>query len=332
MGNKSKTSSIVIYSRSYQQFENLFKENARDNCTEPFIKLKSTLEELGYSIEFAGKQSVGSIKNVIFWDGADMLFGKNPKRIIKYLLDYYWVRKVKKELNTIQVLWEGRANGNYRFKKKHHKGYKKLLTWNDSFVDNEQYFKFYLPVVEEWPVVVNVAFDKKKLLTNISYNKFSKHPRELYSKRVETIRYFDSCFKNNFDLYGHGWSNNTFSTYKGTVENKYEIFPAYKFGLCYENFEGVKGYITEKIFDCMRSNCVPIYWGASNIDEYVDKDAFIDRRKFNSNRELAEYLNSVTEVRYNEYLAKINGYLRTQNFKRFLSSSFVDNIIYHLGL
>jgi hypothetical protein len=46
------------------------------------------------------------------------------------------------------------------------------------------------------------------------------------------------------------------------------------------------GWITEKIFDCMRADCVPVYWGASNVLDYVDPEAFVDRRRFASNSEL----------------------------------------------
>ena len=35
----------------------------------------------------------------------------------------------------------------------------------------------------------------------------------------------------------------------------------YRFNLCPENSLG-EGYITEKIFDSIRSGCIPIYWGA----------------------------------------------------------------------
>jgi alpha(1,3/1,4) fucosyltransferase len=332
MEGKVNKNIILIHTNTVDQFKNLFNEKARDNCTEPFIRLKKQLNKLDYSIKYANKQSLDNVKNVIFWDNSHIYKGFNPLRFIRYLKNYNWIRKAKNKSNTVLIIWEGRALGDYRFNEKYHRGFDKILTWNDSLVDNNRYFKFYLPIPENWPVVEKLPFNKKKLLVNISYNKSSRQTYELYSKRLESIRYFDKYYSNDFDIFGFGWDSKMYSTYKGTVENKYEILPFYKFGLCYENIEGEKGQVTEKIFDCMRSNCVPIYWGASNINDFVDKDAFIDRRNFKSNKELADYLNNITEKKYNAYLAKIDSYLETPNFKRFLSSSFVDNIIYHLDI
>lgn len=329
---ESNDNLILIHTNTYDQYKGLFNEKARDNCTEPFLKLKARLNSLGYKVEYANRQPLSTVKSVIFFDNSHLYRGMHPKKVIKKLLEKKWLKKTIKLDMAILIIWEGQAQGDIGFDLKSHKGFKKILTWNDSLVDNKRYFKFFLPIPESWPNVDRIAFNKKKLLVNISYNKVSSHPRELYSKRVETIRYFDKYFKDKFDLYGHGWDSKVFSSYKGAVVSKAEIFPSYKFGLCYENLEGEKGYITEKIFDCMRSNCVPIYWGASNIYDYVDKEVFIDRRNFKSNKELAVYLKNVSEDRYNQYLEKINCYLKTPNFKKFVAGSFVENIIYHLDI
>lgn len=44
-------------------------------------------------------------------------------------------------------------------------------------------------------------------------------------------------------------------------DNKFKFLANYRFNLCPENSLG-EGYITEKIFDSIRSGCIPIYWGA----------------------------------------------------------------------
>lgn len=44
-------------------------------------------------------------------------------------------------------------------------------------------------------------------------------------------------------------------------DNKFKFLANYRFNLCPENSLG-EGYITEKVFDSIRSGCIPIYWGA----------------------------------------------------------------------
>ena len=108
--------------------------------------------------------------------------------------------------------------------------------------------------------------------------------------------------------------------------------PNYKFSICYENVRDVPGYVTEKIFDSMRSGCVPIYWGANNITDYVDAEAFIDRRKFKTEVELDNFITNMTEYEYSDYQDAIKKYLDSPRFAKFLPPAFADTIINTLKL
>ena len=179
--------------------------------------------------------------------------------------------------------------------------------------------------------------DRRKLLVNVSSNKFSSHPKELYTARRRTIRYFEKHHPDQFDLYGTGWNQPnaeqaSYLSYRGIVKHKWDVFPRYRFGLCYENMRDAPGYVTEKIFDCMRAGCVPIYWGAPNIPDFVDAEAFIDRRTFTSDAELAERLLAITEREYGHYRRAIQQYLHSDRVKAFLPEAFADNLIRVLSL
>ncbi len=175
-------------------------------------------------------------------------------------------------------------------------------------------------------------------------NKFSIHQNELYSLRREAIEYFELAHPDNFDLYGLKWNQfnlydklfpwkmRIFNSYRGPIKNKWEVMPKYRFSICYENVRDVSGYVTEKIFDSMRCGCVPIYLGADNIHDYVDPEAFIDRRNFKSDSELDDFISNITESEYNRYLNAISNYLDSPRFARFLPSAFADTIINTLKL
>jgi hypothetical protein len=53
-----------------------------------------------------------------------------------------------------------------------------------------------------------------------------------------------------------------------------EIFNKYKFIICFENSKS-NGYITEKIFNVFLSKSIPIYDGAPNINNYINKNSYI---------------------------------------------------------
>jgi alpha(1,3/1,4) fucosyltransferase len=55
------------------------------------------------------------------------------------------------------------------------------------------------------------------------------------------------------------------------------------------------GYINEKIFDSFVARCVPIYYGADNITDYVPQDCFINRRQFRSESEYLKYIKAIQE-------------------------------------
>ena len=72
----------------------------------------------------------------------------------------------------------------------------------------------------------------------------------------------------------------------------------------------------------MRCKSIPIYWGAKNIDQYINNDLFIDRRNFSTNSELEKYLISMNESEYNERLNAINNYLKSDRFSFFKNDNF----------
>ena len=60
--------------------------------------------------------------------------------------------------------------------------------------------------------------------------------------------------------------------------SKTEIYSKYDFAFCAENMR-MSGYITEKIFDAFFCGCIPIYWGAPDISDYIPTDCFVDMDK-----------------------------------------------------
>ena len=91
----------------------------------------------------------------------------------------------------------------------------------------------------------------------------------------------------------------------------------------------IKGYITEKIFDCFFAGCIPIYWGAENIDDYIPKDTFIDYREYGNIKKLNSYLKGMSSDTYCQYLNAIDRYLNSKDFKRYFSvESYIERMLY----
>jgi hypothetical protein len=110
------------------------------------------------------------------------------------------------------------------------------------------------------------------------------------------------------------------------VESKYEALSKYNFAICYENAI-FPGYVMEKIFDCFFVGTIPIYLGAPDIEKYVPKKCFIDRRDFSSYDELGKYLKSLGEPEINAYRENIHQYLTSEQFKPFTKENWAEMFI-----
>ncbi len=226
-----------------------------------------------------------------------------------------------------------------------HSFFNKIFTYNDTLVDNDKYLK----VNYAFSFPQTISFDaliKDKLFVMIAGNKKLKkikNPNELYSERKNAVNWFERNHPETFDLYGFGWSKpplklshllNPFkaakiictpeySTYKGPVVRKKAVLERYKFAICYENIRDVPGYITEKIFDCFFAGCVPVYWGANNIKDYIPGNCFIDKREFRDYESLYKFSVAMTEAEYGQYLDNIEVFLKSDAARQFSCANFV---------
>ena len=230
-----------------------------------------------------------------------------------------------------------------------HAQFEKIFTWHDEYVDNAKYIK--LNPSQVFPEDDSSGISGKSgFCVIISGNKCSRHPLELYSKRIEAVRWFEANHPGELDLYGRGWDEYQFTgvkpvralnrlkpvkrlfapyfpSYKGVVEKKLAVLKNYRYSVCYENAKDIPGYITEKIFDCFFAGVVPIYWGAPNIADHIPDSCFIDKRKFRSYDELYLYIKNMPAIEYEGYQAAIKDFLAGPKSLPYSADFFVNTIL-----
>jgi hypothetical protein len=197
----------------------------------------------------------------------------------------------------------------------------------------------------------------------IASNRHANLPdrRELYSERAKVIRWFEKNTPENFRLYGNGWSvpekrlgsigrlryrlekvipfltrRPVFPSYQGPVNTKQSVLLDSKFCICFENARDIRGYFTEKIFDCLFAGCVPIYWGEPDIARWIPQECFISFRAFNSFESLYKYLSSITPEIYMQMQNAGQKFIRSKAFDAHTSEAFskviIDRIATDFGL
>ncbi|OXG08758.1 glycosyl transferase family 10 (putative fucosyltransferase) [Flavobacterium araucananum] len=322
--------SVII--DSFYQNNQLFNENNtqvnRDDCFRPWIELKKSLEQ---DKIFLNTVDIMPIKDadIILFMNMPTLNDVNFKEALSLKKKIYCV------VTELDLIHKPNSNINQMGL------FDKIFTYQTNLIDNKKFFK------------INYSFDFKKQIlefdqshmvsrsyfsTMIAGNKKLKHDNELYSKRVEIIKWFESNHTNQFDLYGLGWNkrrifnryvlnysnlgfigkllSDYYITYKGSVEKKSDVLKKYKFSFCLENAIDTEGWITEKIFDSLFNGCIPIYLGASEIETFIDKSCFVNLRDFESFEELYDFLTNMDKETYNNYLS---------NIKKFIERKAEDN-------
>jgi hypothetical protein len=188
----------------------------------------------------------------------------------------------------------------------------------------------------------------------INANKAFKEvlPSDLYLERLNTIRWYERNAPEKFGLYGMGWEKSVpaytavgrlgrlgsrlktrlfglppFPSYRGAVSDKATVLRNSRFSYCYENSRDLSNYITEKIFDSMANGCVPIYWGADNVLDYIPAECFVDRRKFRDTATVHKYLTTITAEEYAALQSNIAKFMQSDVAKRFSSAHFAKLVV-----
>ena len=327
-----KTISFIVdpHQRSNRIFD--FSPNNpvnRDDGVYPFHLLQKSLASHGIEI---------STFDVLPPEKADaLLFLDLPLNMARY----------RGHPRKYAILTESDVIKPQNWKRQQHAEFLKIFTWNDDFVDGEKYIK--LNFSQRVQTTEPEKTLRPKFCCLIATAKKNSHPFELYSKRVEAIRWFEKFHLDEFDLYGGGWDLFTFSgpkvvralnrvkplrrmlapkfpSYRGMVKSKRETLLQYQFSICYENGEKIPGYVTEKIFDSMFAGCIPVYWGAPNITDFVPVNCFVDKRNYSSYEALYQALRNMSLEKISEYQTNIRNYLLSDQFAPYTAEYFASTL------
>ncbi|MEZ8060931.1 glycosyltransferase family 10 domain-containing protein [Vibrio splendidus] len=256
---------------------------------------------------------------------------------------------------NILIIFESEAILPENFDLDNHKYFDVVLTWSDMLLSLDpikyQYINYSHNIKnDEIRSIVNSDISDRNRKVMISGNKKCRYHNELYSERERVVDWYLSEDKNDFDLYGIRWGLKLFEpniftnklnslnlkfgflkrnlkVYKGSVNSKFEIYKKYKFAYCFENAKDIDGYITEKIFDCMRCGIVPIYFGAESIRNYIPEGCYISYTDFDGIQELDSFLNNIGDDEYRGYQKSMKKFFESEGYYKFSSEYFSEKLI-----
>jgi hypothetical protein len=242
--------------------------------------------------------------------------------IIVYMNGYSFSAPVPREAFKILYTYEPPAVYPRNFLRGLWKHFDAIFTWSRKLADcgppfhhlPSLYYDFPFGAVHGVTASPNLPVDwksRKKAICQIAGFKRSLMPSALYGKRTEIAQWF---FKNSaIPLDTYGTPVIPVPQHQGIAQNKLEVLRNYRFSLCLENDNHpvwCRGYITEKIFDCLYAFTVPIYLGDPDVTHTIPPECFIDLRDFDSLESLDKHLASMTDTEYAQRLDAIARFLQ----------------------
>jgi hypothetical protein len=340
----SKVSIAVVNSDEYFNNDRLFDLSAGlDNGLEMFRRLKEILNSRSIEIHTS---------DILAPEDADIIvFIEVPDYKFPFGRDFPGNYPNKK---CFLLLFECQILRSKNYDAKYHVGYDLVFTWDDDLVElnPDLYSKFFWPQVFSERSSPSLS-ERTNFMACVSGNKKLSAKGELYSERLKFVKFYEQRYPDCFSLFGSGWDELRISSdtalrplnfifrklpkmrwlrpsYKGFVDNKIETLSKFKFNLCFENFSGQNGYITEKIFDSFAAGCIPVYWGPDNIEDYIPPSTYINYQQFESVEDCHTYLVSLTEEQLLMFETEIDKFLSSDAAKLFCVEVFATNMANHL--
>ena len=328
---------MIYASIIYRSYKNnvLFKEGAGENNGEFFLPYRKLRQEFLRNGVELNTEDVNSGKKVAFELYINCCRQTPKARAYVYLYENPLIRLINRNRRMLDR-------------------YNKWFTWDGELLDDGRAVRLFYPNQLE-PADYKDPQERPLFLVLVTTNNAIKDydPREQFGARVEIIKWYEQYAPNDFHLFGRGWDcpaalsgrwgqiynqarkiiarvfpvTSPFATWRGPVASKNELLTRTRFSLAYENSRDLPGYITEKLFDCFRAGCVPVYVGPKEIHDYVPADCFIDGRKFATTAALHAHLLTIDDAAYRGYQERIRAYLLSAGAKLFSQDHFAEVIV-----
>lgn len=156
-------------------------------------------------------------------------------------------------------------------------------------------------VYNYWPIYTSprnfVQKNKFCIFVTSDSNSYDSNIRNKFFEKLNKYKKVDSA---------GGALNNTgiYAPRNDELNGDYSYFnflSQYKFMICFEN-RSRQNYLTEKLANAYLGNTVPIYWGASKVRKWFNKDALLQLEESSTDEEMDRLINRIKELDNNDIL------------------------------
>ena len=185
----------IFYNNNLLFDEFNFNSN-RDDCLRPWIELKKSLNEKNIDIDTVDLCPI-SDANIVF-------FINVPNEN-----DSFYIQSINQNKIIFCVITELGFIHKNNLKLDLINSFNKVFTYQSDLVNNLNIFKinYSFDFNRRLKTFPNIPFHERKLFSSlIAGNKVLNHRNELYTARVQIIKWFKENYPSQLHLYGRGWN------------------------------------------------------------------------------------------------------------------------------
>lgn len=268
--------------------------------------------------------------------------------------DVVELKKKHPHLKTIFVLFETMLGGQYTFNPRNHEGFDAIITHDDRLVDHRRYFPMRPRAYYRERIKTGLPFEQRRVGCLVGTNRKMTYrsgiftqkkgwyfswsdwfdyvfcPGQLITYRSEVGRLCAQYPAGTFDIFGEGWDLQA-ETHQACLgipkAATIDYCGNYRYYFAFENHSGEHSVISERIWDALWGDTVPVYYGNKNLQRYIPRECFIDASSFDSPKEMLDWLVRASESEWSRYREAGREFIRGSQVEKYLPDAFAEEFL-----
>jgi hypothetical protein len=255
---------------------------------------------------------------------------------------------------AILVMWETSLGARYTSNPQNHSGYDAIFTYVNTLVDEKRYFFLPPRAFYRHRIATGLPFEQRRVACLVGTNRQMRYrtalfamkkgwkfslkdwidyvfcPGELISFRSKVGRLCASYGDSTFDIFGEGWEMLPETRYVCLgipKESTLRYLGKYRYYFALENHASSCSLISERVWDALWGDTVPVYFGHTGLDEFIPRECFIDARQFKDVQEMLDWLCRAPERTWTKYRTAGREFIHSEAVEKFLPEAFAEGFV-----
>lgn len=242
----------------------------------------------------------------------------------------------------------------YTFNPRNHVGFDAVITYDSRLVDHRKYFPMRPRAYYRERIKTGLPFDQRRVGCLVGTNRkmiyrsgiiarkkgwyfswsdwldYVVCPGQLITYRSEIGRLCTQYPAGNFDIFGEGWdlqAETRQACFGIPRVATIEYCGNYRYYFAFENHSGEHSLISERIWDALWGDTVPVYYGNKNLHRYIPKECFINASSFDGPKQMLDWLVRAPESEWGRYREAGREFIRSSGVDKYLPDAFAEEFL-----